>query len=590
MTEEEEKFNPWQVNFLDDFLFYCCPECDFKHDTKSSFVSHALIQHPSSRTILPSLKSKASSCDTNVTHVTPSEVTKPEIDTIETIEVKAELGEIKDEQDTGEGEPMDFNEPNEYSDYDEDDDDQSYMPESLEKLVKYGGISFVKQEPTTYHCHVCKLEFDSIEAHCEHRETVHYVAGEGGGYKCDKCDKILKSEKWWDNHNENHSKSDNYKSDRHKKDRPKPKKVIKKENQESDEPQIFLQCNICCLDFDSEQEAIDHRDSKHGVPGGWKCDKCDRILKSEKWWNNHNLNHSKDKDYSSKPKTIVKTARNKYTKNHSCQICDLHFRNRDEQIEHRETVHTIADGGYSCGKCDKTFNNLTNFLYHVKTRHSDESSTCDICGKLCGSSHHLVLHRRQQHHLYNIRPEQQVKKCDKCDTTFTSATEMDKHMNTSHDCIREVQCKECDTKWVSHLSLELHYIEEHKKIMFCCDSCDYIIYQAAILRRHKKAVHEGKRDHVCHMCGESFTKKFMLQDHLALKHGIGEVRFKCEFCGKGFLTGARRQDHIDGVHLKNKQFKCDRCPHVCYTKKALHKHQNYGRCHQERTLAILHKM
>ena len=62
MTEIEEKFNPWQVNFLDDFLFYCCPECDFKHDTKSSFVSHAIIQHPLSRAILPTLKSK----DTNV--------------------------------------------------------------------------------------------------------------------------------------------------------------------------------------------------------------------------------------------------------------------------------------------------------------------------------------------------------------------------------------------------------------------------------------------------------------------------------------------------------------------------------------------
>ena len=137
MTAVEEKANPWQANFLDDFLFYCCRECDLKHKTKSSFVSHALIQHPLSRAILPTLKSKVSSCDTNVTPVTPVTIklTKSESDTndtIETIEVKPELEVIKDEEDAGE--PMDFNEPNEYSDY-EDDDDESYVPESLDKLI-----------------------------------------------------------------------------------------------------------------------------------------------------------------------------------------------------------------------------------------------------------------------------------------------------------------------------------------------------------------------------------------------------------------------------------------------------------------------
>ena len=58
MNDIEEKFNPWLVNFLEDFLFYCCPECDFKHDEKSSFMSHAVVQHPLSRTIVGNLGSK----------------------------------------------------------------------------------------------------------------------------------------------------------------------------------------------------------------------------------------------------------------------------------------------------------------------------------------------------------------------------------------------------------------------------------------------------------------------------------------------------------------------------------------------------
>ena len=44
--------NPWQVLTLDEFLFYCCPECDVKSDSKQEFVIHAVDQHPSSHEYL----------------------------------------------------------------------------------------------------------------------------------------------------------------------------------------------------------------------------------------------------------------------------------------------------------------------------------------------------------------------------------------------------------------------------------------------------------------------------------------------------------------------------------------------------------
>ena len=37
--------NPWAVNTLEDFQFYCCPECDRKEYTKDKFVKHALETH-----------------------------------------------------------------------------------------------------------------------------------------------------------------------------------------------------------------------------------------------------------------------------------------------------------------------------------------------------------------------------------------------------------------------------------------------------------------------------------------------------------------------------------------------------------------
>ena len=44
--DPDENFNPWIVNNLDEFLFFCCPECDTQSPSKALFINHALIEHP----------------------------------------------------------------------------------------------------------------------------------------------------------------------------------------------------------------------------------------------------------------------------------------------------------------------------------------------------------------------------------------------------------------------------------------------------------------------------------------------------------------------------------------------------------------
>ena len=48
MEQKEEIMdaNPWEVRQLEEFLYFCCPECDQKCQTKDSFLQHALGQHP----------------------------------------------------------------------------------------------------------------------------------------------------------------------------------------------------------------------------------------------------------------------------------------------------------------------------------------------------------------------------------------------------------------------------------------------------------------------------------------------------------------------------------------------------------------
>ena len=147
-----------------------------------------------------------------------------------------------------------------------------------------------------------------------------------------------------------------------------------------------------------------------------------------------------------------------------------------------------------------------------------------------------------------------------------------KHLKSVHKCDKDFKCNECDMKWVSHLSLELHFIESHKKIMFSCDICGYTTHQASIVRRHKKNTHEGARDHVCHVCGKSFTRSWMVVEHMAVDHDIGECRFKCEYCGKRCNSKDALDKHVEGNHEKDKVYQCDLCPYFGHSKYTLQKH------------------
>ena len=45
MELKKEFLNPWQVTSKDDFLFYCCPECDMKSKDYEHLYEHAIKSH-----------------------------------------------------------------------------------------------------------------------------------------------------------------------------------------------------------------------------------------------------------------------------------------------------------------------------------------------------------------------------------------------------------------------------------------------------------------------------------------------------------------------------------------------------------------
>ena len=80
--EFEEKFNPWDVQSIEEFRLYCCPECSTKNVHRSDFIRHAVTFHPDSKIIIEKLEDTKDDVKPFVTKVTKTESLNDSTETI----------------------------------------------------------------------------------------------------------------------------------------------------------------------------------------------------------------------------------------------------------------------------------------------------------------------------------------------------------------------------------------------------------------------------------------------------------------------------------------------------------------------------
>jgi hypothetical protein len=78
------------------------------------------------------------------------------------------------------------------------------------------------------------------------------------------------------------------------------------------------------------------------------------------------------------------------------------------------------------------------------------------------------------------------------------------------------------------------------------------------LKDHIERVHEGKRSHMCSICGGSFKRDADLRGHIK---GVHEKLkpYKCTLCDSSFLQSNALKSHTEAVHEGKKPFKCSLC-------------------------------
>ena len=89
--EVDTSENPWNVENVEDFLYFCCPECDERNQSKDLFLQHAFDNHPNSKhSLLKASSPNKVKIEDNEESIT-SEICRTK--------VKVEMQETKDEDD-----------------------------------------------------------------------------------------------------------------------------------------------------------------------------------------------------------------------------------------------------------------------------------------------------------------------------------------------------------------------------------------------------------------------------------------------------------------------------------------------------------
>eukprot|EP00112_Aurelia_sp_Birch-Aquarium-sp1_P007594 Seg1828.9 transcript_id=Seg1828.9/GoldUCD/mRNA.D3Y31 product="Zinc finger and SCAN domain-containing protein 22" protein_id=Seg1828.9/GoldUCD/D3Y31 len=93
---------------------------------------------------------------------------------------------------------------------------------------------------------------------------------------------------------------------------------------------------------------------------------------------------------------------------------------------------------------------------------------------------------------------------------------------------------------------------------------------------------QGKKKHVCEICGHAFSKRCNLQNHLRIHRG--ERPHACDLCSRSFTTLGDLVRH-SRTHSGEKPYKCDKCSRSFADfgshrrHQRLHTNQNPHKCH-----------
>ena len=620
--------NPWFVPELDEFLYFCCPECDVREKIKEKFVIHALDHHP-----------KANECLQSFSMI------KPEFDEEEEFNSFEEIGE----NDTTFTDDLDIDEDFHQIKFEINDDDikktdenngfgQDGFSESKKSRIisnsdenKLNGNGVVIQNSESEfqikRIRIKKIdkihEFDQEDGILENKESELSInttsnekkSNENGEIQnsesgfCESCGKSFSSESYLRQHiytvHEGHKdfncescgKSFGHLS------------TLKNHIQRIHEASKDFKCESCDKSFFWAESLTKHI---HTIHEGKVCESCGKSfgLKSSLKFHIDRVHlklkphkcGSCDKSFSLKGELnrhihIVHEGH----KDYKCESCGTSYASKQHLKRHNFVVHE-GHKDYNCESCGKGFFFAKKLKQHIHTVHEgNKDYHCDSCGKSFG------LLSTLRSHIKAIHEGPKDYKCESCDESFSRALSLKKHIRTIHD--EDVnskllyKCEFCEKRFRQSYHLAWHmenkcnqpcpicnipfkysrilvkHIQLKHNDAFKCEKlkCSFATYDKTMLTNHIKESHEKKQTVLCSICGKSFLKRTNghrhLETHMAIMHNNGEKPYKCSLCIKSFAIEKHLDRHIKMLHVEGaKKYQCQLCPRKYYIQNDLKRH------------------
>ena len=296
-----------------------------------------------------------------------------------------------------------------------------------------------------------------------------------------------------------------------------------------------------------------------------KCEKCKKKIMKKHMKKHLALFHKgpRAKRISGRKKKPVKTSKSK-------DKIEEPTPNKESDQEDTSKVPKLEKDGeqdFVCETCGKHVKTIKYLRRHIKNVHETDQPRfeCELCGKKVKN---LKIHVQNMHVNYIPRGPAI---CETCGKVYPTTKSLARHKIVHTE--KYLTCRYCSYLSATHEEFQAHLKVHRLAKRYPCHICKAVYNTPGNIHKHIRSVHMGERRYFCEVCNKGFYTKTHLQCHRAIHF---EPTLKCSFCDRMFKEAGSKRIH-ERIHKGDQRYRCHICNHGfvqsgCYWSHMLKRH------------------